>query len=110
MWPNSVSNVLWSVSVRTRVPEMNVTPSTMASPVSARRNLWASRPLMVTFHMSAAQLLHSLQHRVGRRRHQLVHHLAVGEEDHPVGERRPPGVMGDHDDGLVELGHRATKE
>ncbi len=41
---------------------------------------------------------------------QLVHHVPVGQEDHPVGEGRPPGVVGDHDDGLVELGDRAAQE
>ena len=65
MWPNRVVKVLCSVSVRTNVPEMNVTPSTMAMPVSTSRSLWASRPLIVTFHMSVPQLLHVLEYRVG---------------------------------------------
>ena len=67
MWPNRVVKVLCSVSVRTSVPEMKVTPSTMAMPVSTRRSLWASKPLIVTFHMSVAELLHVFENRVGGR-------------------------------------------
>ena len=37
-------------------------------------------------------------------------HLAVGEEDHPVGVGRPAGIVGDHDDGLAELAHRPAQE
>src|SRR5580704_4965653 len=110
MWPKSVSNVLWSVSVRTNVPEMKVTPSTMAMAVSTNRNLWASRPLMVTFHISVPQLLHVLQDRVGGGRGELSHDLAVGQEDHPVGIGGAAGIVGDHDDRLVELGDRALQE
>ena len=54
--------MLWSVSVRTKVPDTNVTPMTMARAVRARRSLCASRPLMVTRHMSATEVLHLLQH------------------------------------------------
>ena len=43
--PNRVVKVPCSVSVSTRVPEMNVTPSTTASAVSASLSLWASSPL-----------------------------------------------------------------
>ena len=105
--PNSVSNVLCSVSVSTNVPEMNVTPSTMASAVSARRSLWASRPLMVTFHMSAAQRPHPLEDRIRRRVGQLADHLAVGQEHDPVGVRGAARVVGHHDDRLAELRDRA---
>ncbi len=49
MLPNNVVNVFCRVSVRTNVPEMKVTPSTIASAVSASLSLWASRPLRVTF-------------------------------------------------------------
>src|ERR1700722_2684382 len=110
MLPNRVVKVLWRVSVSTRVPEMKVTPRTMARAVSASRSLWAIRPLTVTLHTSAAQLLHLLEDGVRGGRQELVHHLAVGQEDHPVGEGRPPGVVGDHDDRLVELGDRAPEE
>src|SRR5580704_2668468 len=110
MWPNSVSNVLWSVSVRTRVPEMNVTPSTMARPVRARRNLWASRPLTVTVHMSAAEPLHPLQNRIGGRRGELSLNLAVGQEHDAVRVGRAARIVRDHDDRLPELRHRATEE
>src|ERR1700676_3079895 len=108
MCPNSVVNVAWRVSVSTRVPEMKVTPSTMATAVRASRSLWANSPFRVTLPISAAQLLHPFQHRVDGGRGQFVHHVPVGQEDHPVGVGRSPGVVGDHDDGLVELGDRAA--
>src|SRR5580693_7458799 len=102
---NSVVNVLCRVSVRTNVPEMNVTPSTMASAVSPSLSLWASRPLMVTFHMSGPQGPHPLQDRVGRGLAQLAHHGAVVQEDDPVRIRGAPRVVGHHHDRLAELGH-----
>src|ERR1700743_1723364 len=109
MLPKRLLNVLCSVSVRTNVPEMKVTPSTMASAVSPSRSLWASRPLMVTFHMSGPQRPHPLEHRVGGRLVQVADHGAVGQEHHPVGVRGPAGVVGDHDDGLAELADRAAQ-
>src|ERR1700693_101789 len=110
MWPNSVVKVLCSVSVRTNVPEMKVTPSTMAMPVSTSRSLCASSPLMVTFHMSVPQLLHVLEDRVGGGGGELADDRAVGEEDHSIGMGGTAGVVGDHDDGLVEFRHRPTQE
>src|SRR5271154_3145916 len=110
MWPKRVVNVLWRVSVRTKVPEMNVTPSTMAMPVSTSRSLCARRPLMVTFHMSAPQLLHVLEHRVGRGGGELSDDVAVGQEDDAIRVGGPARVMGDHDDRLVELRDRAAQE
>src|SRR5580658_6734556 len=103
---NSVVKVLCRVSVRTNVPEMKVTPSTMASAVSASRSLWASRPLIVTFHMSGPQGPHPLQDGVGGGLLELPHHLAVGQEDDPVRIRGPARVVGHHHDRLAELGHR----
>ena len=89
---------------------MNVTPSTMARAVSARRSLWASSPLKVTPTCQLPSVLHALEHRVGGRVGQVAHDLAVGQEHHPVGIGRAVGVVGDHDDGLAELGHRAAQE
>src|SRR5579863_2406427 len=103
MLPNSSVNVLCRVSVRTNVPEMNVTPSTMASPVSASRSLWARRPLTVTFHTSGTQLLHPLEHRVGGRCGELAHDVAVRQEHDPVGKSGAPGVVRDHHDRLLEF-------
>src|ERR1700722_15169982 len=107
MLPNSSENVLCSVSVSTNVPEMNVTPSTMASAGSASRSLWARRPLIVTFHMSGPQRPDPLQDGVGGRLLEVADHLAVGQEHDPVRVRGPARVVGDHDDRLAELGHRA---
>src|SRR6516165_11558689 len=110
MFPNSVLNVLCRVSVSTNVPEMNVTPSTIASAVNANRSLCASRPLIVTFHMSGPQLPHALEDGVRRGVVQLVDHPAVGQEDHPVGVGGASGVVRHHHDGLAELVHRAPQE
>src|SRR5271156_430842 len=110
MFPKSVLNVLCSVSVSTKVPAMKVTPNTMASAVRASRSLWASSPLMVTRHMSGAQRPDALQDRVGGRLGQVVDDGAVGQEDAPVGIGRPVGVVGDHDDGLAELGDGTAQE
>src|SRR6516165_7159890 len=110
MLPNNVLKVLCSVSVSTNVPEMNVTPSTMASAVNASRSLCASRPLIVTFHMSGPQLPDALEDGVRRGVVQLVDHPAVGQEDHPVGIGSAAGVVRHHHDRLPELVHRAPQE
>src|ERR1700722_15012871 len=109
MFVKSVLNVLLSVSVRTNVPAMKVTPRTMARAVRTRRSLCARRPLIVTRHTSAlragagaaaaaaaaagagagartaagAEGPHVLQDRVGRGRGELVDDVAVGEEHDP---------------------------
>src|ERR1700730_8568054 len=103
MLPNSSVNVLCKVSVSTNVPEMNVTPSTMASAVSASRSLWASRPLRVTVRMSGPQGPHPLQHGVGGRLPELAHHDPVGQEDNPVRVRGAPRVVRHHHDRLAQL-------
>src|SRR5271165_2630656 len=110
MLPNRLLNVLCSVSVRTNVPEMNVTPSTMASAVSPSRSLWASRPLIVTFHMSGPQGPDPLQDGIGGRLVEFADHGSVGQEHDPVRVRGPARVVGHHDDRLAELGHRAPQE
>ena len=64
----------------------------MATAVRAKRSLWARRPLHGDPpHVSAAQLLHALEHGVGGGRDELVHDLAVGQEHHPVGVGGGPG-------------------
>src|SRR5213079_3223580 len=110
MLPNSVVNVFCRVSVRTNVPEMNVTPRMIASAVSASRSLWASRPLSVTLRMSCPQGPHALEHGIGGRLAELAHHRPVGQEHYPVGVRGAARVVGDHDDGLAEFGHRLLQE
>src|ERR1700722_3518348 len=103
MLPNNVLKVLFSVSVRTKVPAMNITPSTMARAVRNSRSLWASRPLMVTRHMSATQRAHVLEDRVRGGVVELVHDVPVGQEHHPVGVGRAVRIVRHHDDGLSEL-------
>src|SRR6201987_497538 len=107
---NKVLNVLCSVSVRTNVPEMNVTPSTMASAVSASRSLWASRPLIVTFHMSGPQRPDPLQDGVSGGLVEFAHYGSVGQEDDSVRVRGSARVVGHHDDRLAELRQRAPQE
>ena len=77
--------VLFRVAVSTSVPETNATPRMIDRAVSASRNLRASRPLTVTFHMSAPQLLHLVEHGVGRRRDQIPDQPPVGQENHAIG-------------------------
>src|SRR6202453_4585380 len=101
MLVNRLLNVLCSVSVRISVPETNVTPSTIAIAVSATRSLRASRPLMVTFHMSGAHRPHPLQDRVLGRILQFAGDVAVREEDHPVRVGGAVRIVGDHDDRLA---------
>src|SRR4029077_4616288 len=110
MLPNSTVNVLFRVSVKTNVPEMKATPSTMASAVSASRSLWASSPLIVTFRMSGPQRPHPLQDRIGSRLFQLAHHGPVGQEDDPVRVRGTPRVVRHHDDRLAWLRPRSPQE
>src|SRR5580700_10809387 len=104
MLPNSTENVLCKVSVRTNVPEMKVTPSTIASAVRPSLSLWASRPLRVTFRMSGPQCPHPLQDRVGGRLVEFAHHGPVGQEDDPVRVGGAEGVVRHHDDRLAEFG------
>src|SRR4029453_10332969 len=89
---------------------MKVTPSMTAMAVSARRSLWASRPLRVTPPMSASEDPHALEDRVRGRLTYLADHPAVGEEHDAVGEGRAVRVVGDHDDRLAHIGHRTLQE
>src|ERR1700716_4309009 len=75
------------VSVRTKVPAMNMTPSTTASAVSARRSLWARRLFRVAFSTRrlSPEGLHLVEHQLGRRAVHLADRLPVHEEDRPVG-------------------------
>src|SRR5262245_36838625 len=108
---NRLVNVALSVSVRMKLPATNATPRTTASDVRARRTLWARSPFRVARHMgSAPQALHPVEHSVGGRPVHLVHDLAVGQEHDPVGEARGVRVVGDHHDGLAEVGHRLAEE
>src|SRR6516162_4064726 len=93
-----VVNVLCRVSVRMKVPEMKVTPSTIAIAVSASRSLCARSPLRVTFPISAAERSHALEHRVRRRIAELADDLAVREEDHPTRVGGADRIVGHHHD------------
>src|SRR5690349_21310340 len=95
------------VSVRTSVPARNATPSAIEAVVRARRTLCANIARTVAVNMSVvSQLLHVVQDGVGGRVVHLVAHAAVGEEEDAVGVAGRIRVMGDHHDGLTELGDR----
>src|SRR6266511_4190172 len=104
--------VAFMVSVSTEVPDTKLTPSTIASAVSARRSLWDSSPLMVAFDMarSAPELLHQVEDLVGGGVGHLVNDLAVLEEQHVVGVGGGARVVGHHHDRLAELVDRAPQE
>src|ERR1700677_1615240 len=110
MLVNRLLNVLCSVSVRISVPETNVTPSTIAIAASATRSLRASRPLMVTFHMSGAHRPHPLQDRVLGRILHLSGQVDVGEEDDAGRVGGAARVVSDHDDRLRQLLPRRAQE
>jgi hypothetical protein len=98
MFPTRAENVLRSVSVRMKVPEMKVTPSTIASAVSVSRSLWASRPRIMSFCMSGPQCPHPVEHGVGGRVVQPADSPAIGEEQHPVGVGGRTRVVRHHHD------------
>src|SRR5690606_14916597 len=107
---NSPSKVLPMVSVRIIVPAMKATPSTTARPVSAKRTLWAHRPLYVSLIICACESLHAVADRVGGGVLHVVDDPAGGEERDAVGVRRGDRVVGDHHDGLAELVHGGAHE
>src|SRR5579859_2428118 len=106
----STVNVLCKVSVRTYVPEMNVTPRTIASAVSTSRSLCASSPLRVTLRTSASQRAHALKHRVGGGLVEFPHDGAVRKEDDPVRVGGAARIVGDHHDRLADFPHRLLQE
>src|ERR1044071_2298915 len=115
MLVNRLSNERPSVSVSTNAPDTNMTPSTTASPDRTSRSLRDRTLLSVARSMSGhrpdgVQALHGVQYGIGGRRGQLADHLAVGQEQDPVGVRRGVRVVGDHDDGLAELAPRPAQE
>src|SRR5215213_8094655 len=104
-------NVFEIVSVSTKVPDTNATPSITAMPVSRKRTFLLQIPLSVTFHMrSGAQALHLVEDRVGGRLVQLVDDGAVGEEHDAVGVARGVRVVRDHHDRLPEIVDRLAHE
>src|SRR5215472_2056196 len=89
---------------------MNVTPSTIASAVSASRSLWASSPRRVTLRMSRPQGPHLLEDGIGGRCLELTDDAAVVEEDDPVRVRGAARVVRDHDNRLAKLTDRPLEE
>src|SRR4051794_880480 len=92
------------LSVSTKVPATNATPSAMDSDVSRSRSLCAVSPRIATRNIgSAPQVLHVVENAGGGRVVHLVDHAAVGEEQDVVGVRRSDRVVRAHHDGLAEL-------
>src|ERR1700716_3020921 len=99
------------VSVRIIVPDMNETPSLTPRAVSAKRSLWASRPLIVTRRtVLLADVFHVVDDGLGRRALELVDDLPVGEEDDAIGIAGGDGVVGDHHERLAPIGDRLAHE
>ena len=87
-----LSKVFWIVSVKTSVPTGTRSPRMTASAVRSSRVLWARMPLSADLeHRSVPELLHAVEHPVGRRLAHLVDDPAVGEE-HAPGRRRPAAI------------------
>src|SRR6478735_7398189 len=96
-------------------PLTNATPRMTATVDRTSLLLWARRLRQATRSTSdlatgGVESLHAVEHALGGRLLHRVHDATVGEEEHPVGERRRVGVVGDHDDGLAEVGDGATQE
>ena len=95
----------------TNVPAMNATPSTIGDDRG-------EQPALVLpegaegdpQHQASPEALHAVEDLLGGGLGQLVDDLAVGEEQHPVGVGRGHRVVGDHHDGLAEVGHGLAHE
>src|SRR5215831_5106325 len=100
------------VSASTKVPDMNATPSVMASALATSRILWAMRPRMAVRNMSGrlAQALHPLEHPLGRRVGELADEAPVGQEHDAVGVAGGDGIVGDHGDGLADAVDRPPEQ
>ena len=108
--------------LKTRTPDRNATPSTIARPLITSRTLRASRLRRVSLSTSVPQacvvraaarscrrvMCSRICSRCGAL--DLVDHQAVGEEDHAVAVRRGDRVVGDHHDRLAEVVHAAPQE
>src|SRR5690349_20937936 len=101
--PNSMSKAVPIVLVRMSVPDSRATPSAIEAAVRSRRTLCASMLRRVVVNISASQVLHVVEDVLGGGAVHLVDDAAVGEEQDPVRVARGRGVVGDHDDGLVEV-------
>src|SRR4051794_3715737 len=99
------------LSVSTKVPATNATPSAMDSDVRKSRSLCVTKPRIATRNMwSAPQVLHVVKDAVGRRVVHVVDYPAVGEEQDVIGVRRGDRVVGDHHGGLAELARGPLQE
>ena len=115
------SKLLPSVSVRTKLPLIIATPSTIANAVSIARSLRPSSPLRATPIIDAVTSWSASRISCEVGRAEVLDDQAVGEEEDAVGDRCRVRVVGDHHgrlavarDGLAQeredLGARAGVE
>src|SRR5207247_2034413 len=91
-----VSNAFVTESVRTKVPQIIATPSTIASAVRKDRKRRVARPLRATpVIVLPAELLHRREHLLRRRGFDLAHDQAVREEEDAIGDRGGARVVRD---------------
>src|ERR671939_333224 len=102
-------NVFEIVSVSTKVPDTNATPSITAMPVSRKRTFLLQMPLSVTFHMAGAlraEALHLVEDVHHDRLAELVDRLAHEGQD--LGARTlvevAGGLVGEDDLRFAEQG------
>src|SRR5690349_1549536 len=108
---NRSSKTLTMVSDSTVVPVTKATPSMTAMAVVITRPLRARTPFSATLNtQSAPEVLHLVDHLLGRGLGHVVGDLTVDEEDDPVRVRGRHRVVGHHDDGLAEVVHRLAHE
>src|SRR5262249_15112286 len=116
-WRMSVKILLnaWSIeSVRTKVPLIIATPSTIAIAVRAVRSFRLRRPRIANQVMPSAsrggELLHHVVDRVRVALADLAHDEPVGEEQHAMGGRSRARVVRHHHDRLAVLVDGAAEE
>src|SRR6478735_2226418 len=117
-----LSKVDDSPLLKTRTPERNATPSTIARPLITSRTLRAKRLRSVSLSTAypsglgrtgrgeVLQAGHVLEDLLALRVLDLVDHESVGQEDDAVAVRRRDRVMGDHHHRLAEVVHAAPQE
>src|SRR3954447_9027738 len=103
---NALSNERCRLAVRTSAPAMHRTARMTAVPDSRSRSLRESKLLRVAF----STLLQLFQDSLGGRVLQLARQPAVGQEHDAVGIARGARIVGDHDDGLPEVGDALAQE
>ena len=104
------SNAFWIVSVRTNVPLTIATPITTANAVSSARTLRPGEALQRDGDHRRGHRLQRLEDLVRARAAEVADDVAVGEEQHAVGDRRGVRVVRDHHGRLAERVDRVAQQ